>query len=263
VRFEDLFGAEDDLDDAADPFVEHRRPEWLGPPEGELGVAVPLGVTVARSATGVVALSHALAYSTGVSFTVVAHVGGLRPSETQRVFHDQHAGRAGAEELPDGFLRIGIELPDGTRASNLGRRRSMGDAPPSPPVLFQGGGGGGQSGGRSVSWEMNFWLWPLPSDGVLRVYCAWPIAAIETASAEVATGPLLAASRAAERVWSPSADDGGAMSSSSQYMVARSTRSEQRTTAEAPSGEATLAAELRDVERALADALSTLRRLRA
>jgi hypothetical protein len=262
VRFDDLFRVEDDADDAPEPFMEHHRPEWLGPPEGELGVAVPLRLKVARSPTAVVALSHALAYSTGIAFTVVAHVGGLRPSETQRVFHDQHAGRIGADELPDGFLRIGIELPDGARASNLAQRRSMGGAAPAGPVLFQSGGGGGQSGGRNVSWEMSFWLWPLPADGVLRFYCAWPIAGIETASAEIPTAPLLAASHAAERVWSPSGDDAGQRSTSSQYVAARATRSELTVTADGAGDEATLATELREVEQALADALSTLRRLR-
>jgi hypothetical protein len=85
------------------------------------------------------------------------------------------------EDIPEGFLRIGLELPGGGRVSNLGRapfaRRSASEAP-TAPVFVQNGGGGGQSSGDGVSLSADYWLWPLPENGDLRVSCAWPIVGI-------------------------------------------------------------------------------------
>ncbi len=126
MSFGDLFPV-DPPEPEPEPAIQHEQPEWFGPPSGELPVAVPLGVVLGRSPRGVVALSHALVHSTGVQFQVVAHVDGLRAGESNMIFHEQHAGRMGLPEPPRGFLRFGIELPDGARVSNLsegGRRRS-------------------------------------------------------------------------------------------------------------------------------------------
>jgi hypothetical protein len=137
VSFGDLF-ARDFVEPEPQPPVEHEQPEWLGPPSSELGVAVSLGLVLARSQRGVVALSHALVHSNGVQFQLVGHVGGLEPGRSNLIFHEQHAGRMGQGELPDGFLRFGLELPDGRRVSNLdeqGWRTGAAADGPSGPVL--------------------------------------------------------------------------------------------------------------------------------
>jgi len=62
-----MFSLDDGEDDDED--VEREPPQmppWFGPPNDELGVVVPLGLVIARSENGVVALSHATVYSTGL-----------------------------------------------------------------------------------------------------------------------------------------------------------------------------------------------------
>lgn len=153
-------------------------PPWIGPPEDELGAVVPLALVVGRSEKGVVALRHAAVYSTGVTFSFVALARGIDPRQSSRLIREQHA--FDAEEPSEYFLRIGLELPDGNRVSNLGVRRGPPggwaslDEAPSGPVFFEHGGGGSSGGGGRVSTSPSFWLWPLPESGTIRVFCEGP-----------------------------------------------------------------------------------------
>ncbi len=227
MSFVDLF-SDDAGDEEPEPTfpVEHRRPEWLGPPEGELGVAVPVGSVLARSDRGVVAVSHALAYSTGISFELVAHVAGLRPGRSDQFFHAQHIAHRGrrsdADDLPEEFLRVGVELADGARASNLTGRRPWGlpgETRPAGPLLVHAGGQGGQATETSATWSVAFWLWPLPPDGPLRLYCEWPAAGIALASAQVDAGALRRAAAGAARLWSADESSAGTRGSSSMVQL--------------------------------------------
>ncbi len=269
MDFADLFLEDVDEQEPPEPPVEHRRPEWLAPPEGELGVPVPLAVVLARTERGVVAVSHAVAYSAGVSLELVAHVGGLKMGQTNSLFHEQHAGRMGSEDLPDGFLRFGVELAGEQRVSNLGRQRRLLEPGRSPtgPVLFQHGGGGGQSSGTSITWSLAFWLWPLPPTGTLRLFCEWPVAQIELSSVELDPSPILEAAARTTELWSD--EDrarGGAWTSAStgQHVMsfAAVADSEQGPgDAEAEATVAVPAGELRELESALASAQGVLRRI--
>lgn len=200
-----------DEDDGNEEDVEHeprRMPPWFGPPEDELGAVVPLGLVAARSESGVVALSHATVYSTGLALDVIAAARGLSESQSNRLFHEQHLFEEG-EEPPAGFLRIGLELPDGNRVSNLGgrmgRRRFMKpDEEPDGPVLMEHGGGGGSGGGGRVRMHPAFWLWPRPESGTLRFFCEWPVAEIPLSFVDLDAGELEASAGRAVRLW-PSA----------------------------------------------------------
>ena len=114
-----------------------------------------------------VALSHTLVYSTGVMFEFVALARGLTRSASRLLFHEQHA--FDTDELPDGLLRLGVELADGRRVSNIGglaQRRLMNpEAEPEEPVFLPRGGGGGNAGNDRVSMKPGYWLWPLPPAG--------------------------------------------------------------------------------------------------
>lgn len=171
----------------------YERPPWLGPPADELGRAVDLSVVLGRGDRGVVALSHAIAYSTGIELHVVARAGGVSRSDAARFFHEQHMGVLDPdEELPAGFLRLGLELPGGTRVSNLRnvlRSRAF-EAEPDGPVLLMHGGGGGQAGQDSVETKPAYWLWPLPEAGTIRISCEWPLAEIPFTTVELDTAPL-------------------------------------------------------------------------
>lgn len=251
MSFADRFAGDVEEPEPPPEPVFHERPEWLGPPDGELG-AVPLARILARSESGVVALSHAVAYSNGVTFELLARVDGLSHVESSRIFHEQHLPQLDPDELPDAFLRVGVELPGGARVSNLGGRPfgSAEDAP-ARPVLFQQGGGGGMSGPSSVTMKPGYWLWPLPGEGTLRLVVEWPVAGIALAESELDGTAIAAAAANVLRLWDEDehggATAGGWVRSSAQYAVASSAESSD--TVEVP------VAELRALE-------AKLRRLR-
>ena len=205
MRFDQVFRSETREESGAEYEQNLRQPEWFGPPGDELGASVPLASVIGRSERGVVALSHALAYTTGIVFEVVSQARGLTTAETHRLFHEQQMGAFGPrDEVPDGFLRIGFELPGGVRVSNLGRapfsRRSEEESP-NGPVLVQHGGGGGQSSDNAASLSAGYRLWPLPDNGPLSISCEWPLVNIPLSTVEIDGGQLHAAAANVVRLW--------------------------------------------------------------
>jgi hypothetical protein len=199
--FTQMFPLRDDDDE---PPEEPRSPRWFGPPDDELGVVLPEAVVLAHSGRGVVALSHAVAYSTGVSFEFVARARRLSQAEANRVFHEQHMFEE--KDLPDALLRIGLELADGSRVSNLGGWRAQGrlmdpDTEPVDPVLLPHAGGGGSSTGGQVTMRPGYWLWPLPPPGPLRISCEWPLVDIELTTVEIDGTALADAARQPRSLW--------------------------------------------------------------
>ena len=112
VRFEDLFPV-NEAPEEAEPWARPVQPEWLGPPAGELGGVVPLGLVLARSELGVVALSHAIAYSTGVAFDLVAQAGGLTPRSAQGSSTTSTPGGSAATSCPRASCGSGSSFPTG------------------------------------------------------------------------------------------------------------------------------------------------------
>jgi hypothetical protein len=202
MSFTEVFGfAEGEPNQPGEPL----RPPWFGPPDDELGVAVPQGIVLARSERGAVGLSHAIAHPSGLLFEFLAHARGLSHAQANLLFHEQHIFED--EEMPDGLLRLGMELPGGARVSNLGGRRAQGKAmsaeeEPGGPVLFPAAGGGGMSEGDRVVMHPVYWLWPLPEPGPLRISCEWPVADIPLATIEIDAGPLVAAAANSTSLWS-------------------------------------------------------------
>jgi hypothetical protein len=201
VSFDELFPrppAEEDDDDGVDD-DQMSMPAWHGPPNDELGIAVPEAIVVGRSENGVVALSHVLAYSTGVQFDFVGRAVGIKQSRVHAMFHAQHNFGMSDDESPtDEFLRIGLEFSDGVRVSNLSSdwwRGGADDTEPEGPVFHHAsGGGGGMSGTHgAVSMSPSYWLWPLPPAGPLRVWCEWPVVGIDLVSAEIDASSIVAA----------------------------------------------------------------------
>ena len=182
-----MFTASTSRDAPPEPMA---RPAWIGPPEDELGRAVDVATVLGRSDTGLVAFAFAVAYSTGVSLNLHARATGLKSSDTHRLFHEQHAGmRDDDEELPDGFLRVGIELPGGALVSNLGGHRWP-SSEPDGPVLHPSGGGGGQSSGHSVEMHPGYWLYPLVGEGTMQVSVEWPLVGIAFTTVELDATPF-------------------------------------------------------------------------
>jgi hypothetical protein len=178
-------------------------PAWFGPPDNELGAVLPLTVVLARSDKAVVALRFVTVYSMGLTLDFLAAGRGLRERDAQRMFHEQFISDPD-EGLPEGFLRIGIEFPDGQRASNLSDRRHFWPQPeraPEGPVLVQSGGGTGREGAGRVTMNPVYWLWPFPSPGVLKLFVEWPALGIALSSADLDGEAILAAAAQSERLW--------------------------------------------------------------
>jgi hypothetical protein len=179
------------------------QPDWMGPPEDELGVCVPQSLVLGRSERGVVALRHAISYSKGVTLDLVAAGRGLRDRDTNKLFHEQHLADP-EDDLPAGFLRLGIELPDGSRVSNLADRRRLwrpDREAPEGPLLIEHGGGGGSAGSGRIRMNPAYWLWPLPPSGTLRLFVEWPALEISLTSTELDAAPIVRAAAASRQLW--------------------------------------------------------------
>jgi hypothetical protein len=197
MGFVDVLRVDDDDQPPGDA-LKFDPPEWFGPSDDELGVHLSLNAVVGRSDNGVIALSHAVVHSKGLTFELLAQARGLRGAQPNQIFHEQHMWQIDPYDLPDGFLRIGVELPDGTRVSNLAGRRNLDfETRPRGSVLVQAGGGGGQSGDGFATMRPAFWLWPLPEPGTLQLAVEWPVVGIPLSTVGVDGAQL---SAAAERV---------------------------------------------------------------
>jgi hypothetical protein len=138
----------------------HRK---MGPPDNELPGAVPFHAVLAKTDDLVVAVVGVDAHSTGMSIKIAVRLRRSDPS-----LH-------GLDPLPYGpggggpFL-VGVAYPDGRTASNVSSQRlpdpfTPGDA---PSLVGRGGGGGGRT------FEMDYWLTPMPPPGDLTIIVAWP-----------------------------------------------------------------------------------------
>jgi hypothetical protein len=169
-------------------------PEWLGPPTHEVGEPVPGRAVVARSDAAAV-LQGVVAYSNGFRLTIGARVRDADP------WIDVIGGRAGPiwerGEIPDTMLRLGLEMPDGRRATNLNR-------PPYPPsatrpqlVFVVGGGGGG------AVWDLHAWSWPLPPPEPFDLVCEWPGVGIPLTRHALDGAAIRAAAALSAPLWKP------------------------------------------------------------
>lgn len=179
----------------------------MGAPNNVLPASVDLALVLGRSVDAVVYLHNVLVYPTGISFSLAVRT---RASDMQfdplepLPFGPLHHLAGRGAQLPDSLLRFGVQLADGGKATNLGMH-----FPPDPlghepdgPVLMPGGGGGG-----SGSWDLSYWLWPLPPAGPLTFVCEWPAHDIALTEATVDAETFRAAAARSEVLWP--ASDGG------------------------------------------------------
>jgi hypothetical protein len=116
-------------DGEGEPPDEHEQPAWLGPPGEELGVATTLNAVVGRSERAAVALTQATSFSNGLTLSFLAQARDLDQRTARTLFHEQHPFGT-EEDLPDGFLRLGVELPgaparDDPRLVRVAPRRDL------------------------------------------------------------------------------------------------------------------------------------------
>jgi hypothetical protein len=195
-----------------EPLEEHRQPAWIGPPENELGVAVPFRRLLFRSDDLVIALLGVVVFSNGIELQVVMRRRELPIEPDPMLFHMRSRHARGGELAPEVF-RFGVEYADGRKATNLGNPFPVGDEEPSGPVLMERGGGGG---GRS--WGFGYWLWPLPPPGPLRVVIEWPAEGVPLTDVELDGSVLAGAAAEVDVLWPGDEPSGGSTWSSSSEL---------------------------------------------
>src|SRR5206468_2390543 len=97
----------------------HRQPAWIGPPENELGVAVPLRRVLFRSDDLVIALLGIVVFSNGIELQVAIRRREM-PTEPDPMHFHMHARRTRGSELVPEVFRFGVEYADGRKATNVG-----------------------------------------------------------------------------------------------------------------------------------------------
>jgi hypothetical protein len=195
------------------------RLAWWEPPENELGAPVPLRLVIARSERVAVAVVGAVAYSTGIEFTldVRRRRAGYDDEGAADFFEDSFMhpfGHPGlrmrrSAELPAEILRFGVEFSDGRKATTVGGHpaweiaEAHGEGEPPQPVLSERSGGGSDG-----SWEQEFWLWPLPPPGPFAFVAEWLSEEIELTRREVDASVFLDPAQDSELLW-PEQDSAG------------------------------------------------------
>jgi hypothetical protein len=155
----------------------------------------PLELTLARTGDVAVSVHGGLAYPNGFTFRMLL----LRRQASRDHRHDDplHHWHHGGGELPSEALRFGIRLSDGSKATIFDARRWFARTDrPKGPVLIQRGGNGGLH-----SWDLTFWVWPLPPGDAFAFVVEWPSEGIELHDVECDTAPILAAAQRAETLW--------------------------------------------------------------
>jgi hypothetical protein len=190
------------------------QPPWFGPPENVLGVSVPLEpLLLVRSDEVAVALGGFVAYPEGVEFAFA--VRRRRVDDDDDWLDVQMHGRRRGRELPPEFLRFGVELSDGRKATNLRGWHThveQGEHTPDGPILIERGGNGG-----ATHLDQRYWLWPLPPPGRLSFVAEWPSQGVALTRADIDAAPIIEASTRATTLWEPSVGPEGGVTSSGRF----------------------------------------------
>jgi hypothetical protein len=174
---------------------------WMSPPENEFPAGVGLTVLLSRTDDAAVGLTNVEAFSTGFRFTLAVRVCQPRPQFARGGLHmliSSHV-HPGIDVPLDDRLLLGIEYPDGRRASTLTDMRVHGPGTMTDReqlVLVQQGGGGGE---RSV--DQSYWVAPLPPEGQVSVVLAWSGFGIQESRTTLDGAAIRAAASHSQRLW--------------------------------------------------------------
>jgi len=164
-------------------------PEWWSPPLDELGRAEPVRLVLGQSDRAVVAVMGLVLYSTGM---VLRTAGLLR---------EPFRGRqplVASPYTPDSgsLLKLGVEWPDGARATNLDRDLPYAERPGGPVFhTLPGAPSPHNRGDGRIAHD--WWMWPLPGPGFVTLYCEWSDAGIAMSQSRLDMTPLLRGDRRA------------------------------------------------------------------
>jgi hypothetical protein len=173
------------------------------PPENEFPASVGLSVLLSHSNDAAVGLTQLEAFSTGFRFTLTVRVRQPRPQLVRGglltlIGSHMHPGI----EVPlQDRLLLGIEYPDGRRASTLTdmRMQGPGTQPDSEQlVLVQQAGAG-----DDLSVDQSYWVAPLPPAGPVNVVIAWPGFGIRESRTVLDAAAIHAAAAHSQTLWPP------------------------------------------------------------
>lgn len=149
----------------------HRR---TTAPANEFPAAVGISLLLGRTGDTAVGITQVEAFSTGFRFTLAVRLRRASPKVADgRLFMLISPHLAHDPEVPlEDRLLLGLEYPDGRRASTLDDVRAAG--PGQVPgddelMLAHEGGGGGE-----LNVDQTFWVAPLPPPGPVAVVLTWP-----------------------------------------------------------------------------------------
>jgi hypothetical protein len=200
------------IPDAPKQPAPQRRPPWIGAPENELGVGVPMRVLLARTDDIAVSVGDVVAYSTGFTLRLAVRVRPGVVEDPRSFFMQLHAppGMASADGL-----RFGIGFADGRRAT----RMRPGPTSEGPPPIALMARGGGDSGGGGL--DVGYWVFPLPPAGPLVFALEWPSRGIDETTREVDATAIAEAGAQSEVLWKDDRPfgEGGGFSASSTYVL--------------------------------------------
>jgi hypothetical protein len=198
MGFFDIPPPEQDEDDFSD-LEEYPEGRWMP------GI-LPLARFIGRSEQAAVGVGQLLVLPDGFEINVVAWL--RRPPQRRRHRHEPFDreimlathGPYGpwdeAGQLPDEFVRFGVQFADGGRATNLDLQVRWPDA--SDPIHGMSTHSGSSSSGES---EQTFWIWPVPDEGDIALVCEWPAYGIGESWLTIDGDELRAAAARAQPVW--------------------------------------------------------------
>jgi hypothetical protein len=191
---------------AEEPPTPEQLEQWqrrMSPPENEFPASVGVSVLLSRSDEAAVGLTQVEAFSTGFRFTLTVRVRQPRPQLVRGglfMLISSHPHPGIDVPLQDRLL-LGIEYPDGRRASTLTDMRMHGPGTQLDSeqlVLVQQGGGGDE---RSV--DQSYWVAPLPPHGPVNVVLAWPGFGIRESRTVLDAAAIRAAAAHSQTLWPP------------------------------------------------------------
>lgn len=181
----------------------HRR---ISPPDNEFPAGVGFTVLLGRTDDAAVGITQIEAFSTGFRFTLAVRLRQVRPELgggglfTLISPHTPPGIRVPLEER----LLLGLEYPDGQRASTLDDWRVLGPGAAASGqhlVLASHGGGGSE---RSV--DQTYWVSPLPPEGQVTFVLSWPAFGMPECRAVVDGAAIRAAAQRSQVLWPPQPD---------------------------------------------------------
>lgn len=193
---------------AEDPPTAEQVMQWqrmMAPPENELPASASTSVLLNRTDDAAVGITQLEVFSTGFRFTLAVRVRRARPEfAVGGLFMLLSPHPQPGIEIPlANRLLLGIEYPDGRRASTLevpGGEGAGAMTGNQPLVLVTQGGGGGE-----LSVDQTFWVAPLPPEGPVAVILTWPSFGMDESRTILDGAAIRAAASRSTLLWPPQA----------------------------------------------------------